>query len=104
MDFTTIARFVLALFVVLGLIGVAAWLLRRFGAGILGRGQSFGRARRLGVVEQTSLDARNRLFLVRRDDAEHLILVGPGQSCVVESSIRRSATDIAAAGPEGSPQ
>ena len=37
-----------------------------------------GARRRLGLVEQISLDNRRRLVLVRKDDAEYLLLVGGG--------------------------
>ena len=41
---------------------------------------------RLAVVESLAIDARHRLVLVRRDDREHLILIGTADT-VVESGI-----------------
>ncbi len=68
----------------LGLIGLFALLLRKFGPpGRLRRGA----ARRLAVVEVAPIDARRRLVLVRRDDREHLILLGIGQDVVIETNI-----------------
>jgi flagellar protein FliO/FliZ len=79
-------RFVGALILVLGLIGAAALALRRFGvAGTVG---PLARGRRLGIVETLALDTRHRLVLVRRDDVEHLILIGQTGQTVVESTIR----------------
>lgn len=84
-------RFLLALVFVLGLIGAIAWLARRFGLG--GRlAPNTGRERRLGVVEVTTLDARRKLVLLRRDDAEHLVLLGPGQDLLVERNIPAAAS------------
>lgn len=83
-------KFALAFVLVLGLIALAAWALRRFGPG--GLGVSLGRslrARRLTIVETLPLDPRHRLVLVRRDDREHLILLGAGES-VVETGIAPS--------------
>ncbi|HYE50931.1 MAG TPA: flagellar biosynthetic protein FliO [Azospirillaceae bacterium] len=84
-------RFVLAFAFVLALIGTAAFLARRYGAGSLAGWRPRGQQRRLGVVEVLPLDARRRLLLVRRDGVEHLILTGSGQDVVVESRIAPAA-------------
>ena len=46
------------------------------------------RARRLAYVERTALEGGRKLLLVRRDDVEHLILIGGPIDLVVESGIR----------------
>ena len=43
---------------------------------------------RLAVSEFLEVDKNRRLVLVRRDDVEHLVLIGGGQDVVVESAIR----------------
>ena len=93
MDFLAYGRFALALAVVIGLIVGFAWLVRKYGQGRLMPG---GARRRLGIVEVTTLDARRRLVLVRRDDVEHLLILGPSGETVVERSIP-SPADAAAA-------
>lgn len=85
MDLSTYLQFALALAFVLGLIGLLALLLRRLGFG--GPALSRGRQRRLSVVEVAAIDAKRRLVLVRRDDTEHLILLGPSDDLVVERGI-----------------
>jgi flagellar protein FliO/FliZ len=40
---------------------------------------------RMRVVESLSLDMRHRLVIVRRDAREHVLLIGPGETQVVES-------------------
>ncbi|MEQ8509835.1 MAG: flagellar biosynthetic protein FliO [Rhodospirillaceae bacterium] len=77
---------VLALILVLGLIMGMAWLLRRYGLGEGGR-SPLGRKKRVTTVESTSVDARHKLVLVRRDNMEHLLMIGPGDSLVVEQGI-----------------
>ena len=77
-------RYLLSLVFVLGLIGLLAWLLRKFGPPVRLRGPG---ARRLSVVEILPLDARRRLVLLRRDGKEHLILLGPTQDVVIETGI-----------------
>lgn len=83
-------QFFLAFIVVLGLIGVAAWLVRRLGAGRLGGVGMRGRQPRLAVVDYASVDGRRRLILVRRDNVEHLVMIGGPSDIVVESNIVRA--------------
>jgi hypothetical protein len=94
-------RFFLAFLIVLGLIGVAAWAVRRFGSTRLG-GAVRGRQPRLAVIDYASVDARRRLILVRRDNVEHLVMIGGPTDVVVESNIVRAvpaARDLPAARP-----
>ena len=79
-------RFVLALILVIGLIGLAAAALRKYGFGLTGP-RATGSRRRLSVSEILPLDARHKLVLVRRDDREHLILIGGNDSRVIENGI-----------------
>jgi flagellar protein FliO/FliZ len=41
------------------------------------------------VVETLPIDGRQRLVLIRRDDREHLLLLGHERSLVIESSVER---------------
>ena len=86
MEYDVYLRFLLALAFVLGLIAALTWLARRFGfAGNLTVKKS--RNTRLAVVETLMLDAKRRLVMIRRDDREHLLLLGPTGEIVVESGI-----------------
>lgn len=87
----------LALVLVLGLIMALAWLLRRYGLGE-GARSALGRKKRLTTIEAATVDARHRLVLVRRDDVEHLLFVGPGDSFVVERGIP-APSDLSASTP-----
>jgi hypothetical protein len=42
---------------------------------------------RLEVVEQASMDGRRKLVLVRRDNVEHLIMIGGPVDVVIETGI-----------------
>ncbi len=57
--------------------------------------------RRIGIVEMLDVDERRQLVLVRRDDVEHLLLVGGDSDLVVEDGIQRQAPVAPAA--EGEP-
>lgn len=86
MPWTSVLTSFLALIFVLGLIGLAAYAVRRFGAGriVLSAGKKEGR---LAVSEVLQLDMRRRLVLIKRDDAEHLLLITPERELVIESNI-----------------
>jgi flagellar protein FliO/FliZ len=84
MEFETYLRFILVLIFVLGLVLALGWVLKR--SGISGSAVA-GRGKRLGVVETAFLGPKHRLILVRRDDVEHLVLLGPNTNTLVESGI-----------------
>ena len=84
--------FVFAFVAVLALIGVAAWLVRRFAGNRLGANTNRGRMPRLAVIDAAAVDGRRRLVLVRRDNIEHLLMIGGPTDIVVESNIVRAIT------------
>ena len=83
------ARFFIAFLVVLALIGLTAWLVRRFGANRLGSATR-GRQPRLAVIDAATVDGRRRLVLIRRDNVEHLLMIGGPTDVVVEPNIVRA--------------
>lgn len=89
MDISVYFRFILALAGVLALIGLAAFILKRVGWASM-TGLKSGQ-KRLAVTATLPLDGRRRLVLVRRDDVEHLILVGGPADLLVETGIASRA-------------
>src|SRR5258705_1126332 len=79
--------FVFAFVAVLALIGLAAWLVRRFAGNRLGANTNRGRMPRLAVIDAAAVDGRRRLGLVRRDNVEHLLMIGGPTDIVVEPHI-----------------
>ena len=82
--------FLFAFIAVLALIGVAAWLVRRFANNRLGANTHRGRMPRLAVIDAAAVDGRRRLVLVRRDNVEHLLMIGGPSDIVVEPNIVRA--------------
>lgn len=79
-----IVKFLAALLFVLALMGGLALALRRL------HGKSpmtMPHKRRLKVIETLPLDARRRLVLLKRDDREHLIVLGANGETVIETGI-----------------
>lgn len=80
MDFPALLRAVFALALTLGLIGLGAVALRRFGPDALARlTRPTKRERRLAVTESLVLDPTRRLVLVSCDGQEMLLLLGEGR-------------------------
>lgn len=95
MDFTNVAQAVLALIFVLGLIGVIAVGARRLGLGVA-TPTLRTKNKRVTVVEVTIVDSKRRLVLIRRDEQEHLILLGANSEQVIESNIKSGQTSFQA--------
>lgn len=90
MDMTDALRYFGALALVLALVGAAGLVIRRYGLpGIAG-----GAGRRLAVVETLMLGKNHRLFIVRCDGVEHMLVTAPqGASIIATDPGKR--TDIA---------
>ena len=83
MELTEIIRYFGALALVLALVGAAAVAMRKFG----GPNLPGMKTRRLAVVESITLGgSRHRLFLVRCDAGEHLLVVGPQGATLVANT------------------
>jgi flagellar biogenesis protein FliO len=87
----TAFKVLFALIVVLGLLALAFWALRRFGGQRLGGGAARGRQPRLAVIDAAMVDGRRRLVLIRRDNVEHLLIIGGPTDVVIEQSIVRAS-------------
>ena len=53
---------------------------------------------RLAITDAASIDDRRRIVLVRRDDVEHLIMIGGANDMVIESDIGKRPAATAGAG------
>ena len=73
----------IALAVLLLVVLIAVTLLMRLMGGSM-RGR---RGSRLGILEYHDIDKTRRLVLLRRDDIEHLVLIGGHSDLVIESGI-----------------
>jgi flagellar protein FliO/FliZ len=88
--------------VVFGLLALALWLARRFSGERLANASTRGRQPRLAVIDAATVDSRRRLILIRRDNIEHLLMVGGPTDVVIEPNIVRAAAaprEMAAARP-----
>ncbi len=86
MENTDYLTAVVALAFVVGLIAMIGWAVRRFGL-IPGASAVIRGGRRIKIVEVTPIDVRRKLVLIRRDDTEHLVLLGAQRDLVIETGV-----------------
>ena len=60
------------------------------------------KGQRLGISEFHEIDKTRRIVLVRRDDVEHLVMIGGNQDLVIESNIDSGLMSGAQATPRSS--
>jgi hypothetical protein len=83
MDFLTpYMNYIVTAGIALAVLIVGLLIFKAFGGPVMGR-----KGQRLGISEYHEIDKTRRLVLVRRDETEHLILIGGGQDIVIESGI-----------------
>jgi Flagellar biosynthesis protein, FliO len=76
---------IIAALVILAVLLIILMVWRTFAGRVRGR-----RGQRLGISEYQELDKMRRLVLIRRDNVEHLVLIGGPQDVVIEQSITSS--------------
>jgi hypothetical protein len=84
---TLLTAIIIVAVALLALVGVF-WLIRNRAASTFIRGGK-NRQPRLAVLDATAVDTRRRLVLIRRDDVEHLVMIGGPTDIVIESRIAR---------------
>lgn len=84
MEMLEFVKFAAALLFVLGLMGGLALLMRKFSANTP---FTAPHKRRLKVIEILPLDPKRKAVLLKRDNREHLIILGANSELLVESDI-----------------
>jgi flagellar protein FliO/FliZ len=96
-----IFRVVFGLAAVIGMIGAAAFVARKAGLSAL-TGVVAGK-RRLAISEALPLDARRRLAILRCDDLEYLVILGPNGETLLGGEMKCPAAiagaEVAQANP-----
>src|SRR5581483_5329829 len=92
LEMPTAGKVVIALAIVVGLLAGITWAIRRYGADHFGNAATRGRQPRLAVVDAAAVDGRRRLVIVRRDNVEHLLMIGGPTDVLVEANIVRAVS------------
>ncbi|MGU3361913.1 hypothetical protein ACLBWX_16405 [Methylobacterium sp. M6A4_1b] len=85
-------QFAIIFVVIFLVLAAGVFLIRRFGgkgSPLSGKNTPRGRQPRLGIVDIYELDRQRQLILLRRDNVEHLLLVGGPNDVVIERNILR---------------
>ena len=91
MDALLFLKFLSVFVFVITLMLLLSWGLKKVGLG--GPMMKKAGKRRLKIVEFLPIDHKRRLVLVRRDDREHLLVLGPDSETVVETGIVAAGED-----------
>jgi hypothetical protein len=75
-------NYIITAAIALAILIVGLLIYKALGGPVMGR-----KGQRLGISEYHEIDKTRRLVLVRRDETEHLILIGGAHDLVVESGI-----------------
>ncbi|MBL4801441.1 MAG: flagellar biosynthetic protein FliO [Emcibacter sp.] len=92
METSAYFQFIMALLFVLALILLLAYGAKKFG--LMARVTVHSpktKDKRLNIVEILPIDARRKLMLIRRDNVEHLIMLGLDRDMVIEQNIKTKA-------------
>ena len=83
METESVLRVICALVLVLSLFGLCSILYKKY---LLDKNfMNGGKAKRLSIEEQLYLDSKHRLVLVKKDDAEFLLLLGPNGEMLINA-------------------
>lgn len=80
-------RFILAFAFVLTLMSVISYIVRRAGGGRFAIGKKADQ--RLSLIETRFIDGRHTLALVKCDNREYLLMLGPDHSRVIDADISK---------------
>ena len=90
-DLHQILRLIFAMLFVLALMGMLNVVVKRvYGTQL----QTGNKKRRLQIVETLPIDVRRRLVLLRRDDREHLVILGTNGETVIEQGIESGQNSV----------
>ncbi len=95
METNEVLRFLSALVFVVSLMGGLWLILKKIGING-GFTLQQGKKRRLKIVEMLPIDAKHKAVLLRCDDKDHLVILGPNGETVIEKSIQvqEEKTDV----------
>jgi flagellar protein FliO/FliZ len=98
MDLLSMLRTLGALGLVLGMLAMGLWFVRRYDLKLPGRVTGGGR-KRVELIERLAVDAKRSVALIRRDGCEHLIFIGPEGHATIETGITPPPQPVAEAAP-----
>lgn len=84
MDLSQYLQLGLALIIVLGLMALLSFILKKVNMAQSGIN---GKNNRLKIVEQRMIDPKNKLMIIRCDDKDHLVISGQNGNTVIKTDM-----------------
>lgn len=85
-DSQLVIRLILGMVFLLALLTFGLWTMRKSGIGG-GFQKVRSKNKRASIVEVQAIDPKRRLIMIRRDNVEHLLLLGPHTDILIEGNI-----------------
>ena len=84
MDWINYLQFAAALGIVLALMGLLAFALKRLN---LAQSGIHGKGNRIKIIEQRMIDSRHKVAIIRCDDKDHLVILGQNGNTVIKADM-----------------
>lgn len=91
MSYEIYIKSLIAIIIVVSLIGIFAILYTKFYTKFLNK---HTKTRRLSIEEVIFIDNKHKLILIKRDNTEHLLLIGTNKDIVLETNIKNINNSI----------
>ena len=89
MDMTSYLQVGLAFILVLALMGLLSFILKKVNYAQSGM---MNKDSRIKIIEQRMIDTKNKAAIIRCDDKDHLVVLGQNSTIVVKSDIEVTET------------
>ena len=84
MDMDQYLKLAASLLVVLALMGLLAYGLKRLN---IAQSGMHGKGNRLKIMEQRMIDSRHKVAIIRCDDKDHLVILGQNSNTVIKTDM-----------------
>ncbi|MCP4181698.1 MAG: FliO/MopB family protein [Hyphomicrobiales bacterium] len=85
-SFPASVKLIIVALILVAILALAVWVMRWF-FNRVAKSNNQNTASRLVIVSATNIDSHRRLVLIRRDDVEHLVMIGGASDVLIESNI-----------------
>jgi flagellar protein FliO/FliZ len=84
MEISQYLQFAAALLVVLALMGLLAFALKKLN---IAQSGMHGKGNRIKIMEQRMIDSRHKVAIIRCDDKDHLVILGQNSNTVIKADM-----------------
>jgi hypothetical protein len=85
-SFPVSVKLIIVALILVAILALVVWIMRLFFNKVV-KSNSVSTQSRLAVVDAANIDGHRRMVLIRRDDVEHLVMIGGASDVLIESNI-----------------